>query len=102
MSALPVEYRHEPSRALAAGADGLDVVDRILPDAHKHMTAHGILVVEAGNCRTVLETKYPRTPFVWPDLEHGGEGVFMLSVENLRSMGTELNSVPGPPGGAET
>ena len=102
MPALPAEYRHEPSRALAAGADGLDVVDRILPDAHKHMTAHGILVVEAGNCRAVLETKYPRTPFVWPDLEHGGEGVFMLSVENLRSMGTELNSVPGPPGGAQT
>ena len=82
-----------------AGADGLDVVDRILMEAHKHMTAHGILVVEAGNCRAVLETKYPRTPFIWPDLEHGGEGVFMLSGENLRSMGTvlgtELNSVPG-------
>ena len=95
MSALPEEYRHEPSHALAAGADGLDVVDRILIEAHKHMTAHGILVVEAGNCRAVLETKYPRTSFIWPDLEHGGEGVFMLSGENLRSMGTELNSVPG-------
>ena len=88
MSALPEEYRHEPSHALAAGADGLDVVDRILPDAHKHMTAHGILVVEAGNCRAVLEAKYPRMPFVWPDLEHGGEGVFMLSGENLCSRGT--------------
>ena len=102
MPALPAEYRHEPPGALAAGADGLGVVDRILLDAHKHLTAHGILVVEAGNCRAVLETKYPRTPFVWPDLENGGEGVFMLSGENLRSMGTELNSVPGLPGGAET
>ncbi len=88
MSVLPAEYRHEPSHALEAGADGLNVVDRILIEAHKHMTAHGILVVEAGNCRAVLEIKYPRTSFIWPDLEHGGEGVFMLSGENLRSMGT--------------
>ena len=95
MSALPEEYRHEPSQALAAGADGLDVVDRILIEAHKHMTAHGILVVEAGNCRAALEAKYPRAPFIWPDLENGGEGVFLLSSEDLHNTGTELNSVPG-------
>ena len=96
MSALPEEYRHEPSHALAAGADGLDVVDRILPDAHKHMTAHGILVVEAGNCRAALEAKHSRTSFIWLDFEHGGKGVFVITGTDLKlEKGTEFNSVPG-------
>ena len=94
MPTLPAEYRHEPVLALAAGAAGLDVIERILLDAHRHITSHGILVVEVGNGRAALEAKYPRTPFIWPDLEHGGEGVFLLSSEDLRSMGTGFNSVP--------
>ena len=81
MAALPAEYRHEPSLALVAGATGLDVVDRILLNAHKHLTPHGIMVVEVGNGRAALDAKYPSTPFIWLDFEHGGEGVFVITSE---------------------
>ena len=81
MAALPAEYRYEPSLALTAGATGLDVVDNILLNAHEHLTPHGIMVVEVGNGRAALEAKYPRTPFIWLDFEHGGEGVFVITSE---------------------
>ena len=79
MAALPAEYRHEPSLALAAGVTGLDLVDEILRNVHRYLTPGGILVVEVGNGRTALEAKYPRTPFIWLDFEHGGEGVFLIT-----------------------
>ena len=86
MRALPAEYRHEPPLALEAGAAGLDVVERILLEARRHITPHGILVVETGKGRVALEAKYPRMPFTWPDLEHGGEGVFVISRMELEEL----------------
>ena len=94
MSVLPLEYRHEPALALAAGATGLDLVERILLAAYRYMLPHAILVVEVGNGRAALEAKYPHTPFIWPDLEHGDEGVFILSTENLCDLGNELSAIP--------
>lgn len=86
MATLPAEYQHEPPLALRAGADGLAIVDRILLDAHRHLSDHGILVVEVGNRREALEAKYPRTPFMWLELEHGGEGVFLLTRQELAAL----------------
>ena len=91
MATLPAEYRHEPSRALAAGVVGLDLVDGILLGAHRHLTQHGILVVEVGNARAGLEAKYPRVPFIWIDFEHGGEGVFVLFNRDIQDI---QNKVP--------
>ena len=87
MRVLPAEYRHEPALALEAGAAGLGVVERLLHEARRYMTPHGILVVETGNGRAALEAKYPRMPFTWPDLEHGGEGVFVISGAELDELG---------------
>ena len=83
MAKLPAEHQHEPPLALRAGADGLAIVDRILLGAHRHLSDHGILVAEVGNRREALEAKYARTPFMWLDLEQGGEGVFLLMRQEL-------------------
>ena len=41
---------HRPARlGLAAGADSLDIVRRLLRDVHRHLTASGIVVVEIGH-----------------------------------------------------
>jgi ribosomal protein L3 glutamine methyltransferase len=84
MSALPLEYRHEPDLALRAGADGLDVVRRILAAAPRHLTPDGVLFVEVGDSELRVAEAFPRLPFVWIEFEHGGGGVFMLRRTDFR------------------
>ncbi|NNG11806.1 MAG: 50S ribosomal protein L3 N(5)-glutamine methyltransferase [Halobacteria archaeon] len=83
IQALPQEFRHEPALGLAAGADGMDVVARILRGAADHLSAFGILIVEVGYSQPALVARYPEAPFLWLEFEHGGEGVFLLERHQL-------------------
>ena len=83
MATLPAEYRHEPALGLAAGDDGLDIVHRLLRDAHRHLTPSGILVVEIGHNRDALEAACPDIAFTWLDTPAGDEYVFLLEREQL-------------------
>ena len=83
--ALPPEYRHEPTLALKAGTDGLDIVRRILADASEHLTERGVIVVEVGNSVDALLDAFPQLPFVWPDFRSSpAHDVFVLEKADLR------------------
>ena len=82
MRKLPKEYRHEPSLALAAGEDGLELVHRILKDAKSHLAPGGLLVCEIGGNRRALERAWPKLEFTWPETSEPGT-VFALGREQL-------------------
>ncbi len=80
---LPSEYLHEPKLALGSGLDGLEATRKILAQAAAHLTDNGILIVEIGHNREVLETAYPELPFTWLEVSAGDQFVFMLHKNDL-------------------
>lgn len=83
MGELPAEYNHEPVLGLEAGQDGMDVVSRILAGAADCLSTGGTLIVEVGASADLLMTRYPDVPFLWLDFEQGGDGVFLLTADQL-------------------
>jgi ribosomal protein L3 glutamine methyltransferase len=83
MAELPRECRAEPKLAFDGGADGLDIVRRILAEAGPHLTPRGGLLCEIGRCRPALEIAYPQTDFLWLDTEESGAEVFWIDAGAL-------------------
>ena len=80
---LPEEYLHEPELALGSGEDGLDATRQILLHAAKFLNPQGVLLVEIGHNRDVLERVYPELPFMWLETSGGDGFVFLLTREQL-------------------
>lgn len=80
---LPEEYLHEPELALGSGEDGLDVTRQIIQQAARYLNPHGVLVVEIGHNREILEQAFPELPFTWLSTSGGDGFVFLLSREQL-------------------
>lgn len=93
MGLLADELRAEPALGLAAGQAGLDVVIPMLKRAREFLSDHGILVVEVGYSQPALEAALPDVPFMWLDFEHGGEGVFLLTAQQLEACQSDFERI---------
>jgi ribosomal protein L3 glutamine methyltransferase len=83
MAALPPECRAEPKLAFDGGADGLDVIRRILHEAPAHLAAEGGLLCEIGRGREVLDEAFPELPLLWLDTEDSEAEVFWIAAADL-------------------
>jgi len=83
MAALPRECRAEPRLAFDGGADGLDLVRRILREAAAHLTPQGGLLCEIGRGREALEAAFPQLPLLWLDTEDSEGEVFWIAAADL-------------------
>lgn len=78
MTALPPEYRHEPTLALAGGTDGMDLVRRILTQAPDFLDEDGVLVLEIGHEYTHFEAAFPQLDPVWLSTETASDQILLL------------------------
>lgn len=81
--ALPAEYAHEPELGLRAGDDGLDLCLRILRDAPKHLSQHGLLICEVGEAEQALVKLLPELPLAWVEFKVGQMGIFVVECQDL-------------------
>ncbi len=83
MAELPRECRAEPKLAFDGGADGLDIVRRMLQETGRHLTPEGGLLCEIGRGRDTLEAAFPQLPLLWLDTEESAGEVFWIGAADL-------------------
>ncbi|SDV47494.1 50S ribosomal protein L3 N(5)-glutamine methyltransferase [Chitinasiproducens palmae] len=83
MASLPAEYRKEPRMALAGGADGMDIVRRIVESARPFLKDDGVLVVEIGNERPYAEAAFGGLDPIWLATSAGDDAVFLIHAGDL-------------------
>lgn len=83
MQTLPREYQREPQMALDGGADGMDLVRRIVAGAKERLSPNGLLVVEIGNEYAYAEAAFGTQELTWLSTSAGDEAVFLLSASQL-------------------
>ena len=84
MAALPAEYRAEPALALAGGADGMDLIRRIVAEAPGHMSEDAVLVLEVGHERSAFEAAFPRLECAWLETSGGEDCVVLVERRALK------------------
>lgn len=78
VDAFPAEYRAEPVMAHLGGADGLDLVRKIIRDAPKHLNKTGVLICEIGTGRDIISAEFPDLELFWLDTEESQGEVFLF------------------------
>ena len=93
LALLSDEFRCEPELGLAAGADGLALVDRIIESAADYLSERGVIFIEVGNSQAAMEQKYDFLPMACPEFELGGAGVCCIRACDLREQQAAISAI---------
>ncbi len=83
IESLPPEYRREPELGLLSDDEGLAIPLRILREAPYWLEENGVLILEVGYSRDALAQRLPEGSLTWLEFANGGDGVCMVSREQL-------------------
>ena len=69
MKKLPDEYRKEPKIALDGGFEGISLVEKIINQAQNYLSKTGILILEVGDNKKIIEKKFNQLNIYWVETE---------------------------------
>lgn len=85
MSALPAEFEHEPSLALAGGSDGMDLIRELMVEVGSRLNEDGILILEVGHEADHFEAAFPDLEPLWLDTAATQRNIMLLRAEQLQT-----------------
>lgn len=86
VAAFAPEHAAEPVLAHLGGTDGLDIVRRILAGAAAHLEPDGMLVMEVGTGRWLIEDEFAETDFFWLDTATSEGEVLAIGAADLADL----------------
>ncbi|MBI5382100.1 MAG: 50S ribosomal protein L3 N(5)-glutamine methyltransferase [Opitutae bacterium] len=82
--ALPAEFHREPRLALDGGADGLDIIRKLLRQARTRLKPHGIVLIEVGGLRAAMDREFAALAPHWLATDDGSDCVCVINAARLR------------------
>ncbi len=80
---LPPEFQKEPRLALDGGADGLDIIRKLLRQAKDRIASDGIIVIEVGGLQKAMDHAFPRLQLEWLETADGSNCVCLIRAKRL-------------------
>jgi ribosomal protein L3 glutamine methyltransferase len=83
VAALPAEFRQEPRLALDGGADGLDVIRRLLRQARTRLEPAGRVLIEVGGLRAAMRREFSALAPRWLKTADGSDCICEIRADPL-------------------
>lgn len=83
MKKLPDEYRKEPKIALDGGFEGISLVEKIINQAQNYLSKTGILILEVGDNKKIIEKKFNQLNIYWVETENSNNSVCLIDYNNI-------------------
>jgi ribosomal protein L3 glutamine methyltransferase len=78
------EFRAEPRLAHDGGSDGLVIIRSLLAGARERLARHGIVVIEVGPLRKLIDREYAAWKPEWLDTGDGSNCVVLFRADHMR------------------
>jgi len=86
VDAMPAEFHREPRMALDGGADGLDIVRKLLAQAQDRLQPHGIVVIEVGGLQAAMNREFAALEPHWLHTHDGSDCVCLIHAAALKKL----------------